>query len=135
MIIFAASLLIPTLAFSSSPLLAAKSGNHLFSQSSGKHSASASKTKSSTPKKGKIKRSAATIAGFKYSHPCPANGKQSGPCKGYVIDHINPLACGGADAPENMQWQTKAEAIAKDKWERKGSSESYFLKNLLPPRR
>lgn len=40
--------------------------------------------------------------------------------KGYVIDHITPLACGGSDAPSNMQWQTKAEAKAKDRWERKG---------------
>lgn len=39
---------------------------------------------------------------------------------GYVIDHIVPLACGGADKPSNMQWQTIAEAKAKDKVERKG---------------
>jgi hypothetical protein len=38
---------------------------------------------------------------------------------GYVIDHVVPLAKGGADAPSNMQWQTKADAKAKDKWERK----------------
>jgi hypothetical protein len=37
-----------------------------------------------------------------------------------VIDHIKPLACGGADDPSNMQWQTREEAKAKDKWERKG---------------
>jgi hypothetical protein len=30
------------------------------------------------------------------------------------------LACGGADAPVNMQWQSVAEGKAKDKWERKG---------------
>lgn len=40
--------------------------------------------------------------------------------KGYIVDHVNPLACGGADAPSNMQWQTKAEAAAKDKTERIG---------------
>jgi hypothetical protein len=39
---------------------------------------------------------------------------------GYVIDHIKPLACGGADAPANMQWQTVAAAKAKDKVERQG---------------
>jgi hypothetical protein len=36
-----------------------------------------------------------------------------------VIDHVKPLACGGADKPANMQWQTKAAAKAKDKTERK----------------
>ena len=38
---------------------------------------------------------------------------------GYVVDHIKPLAKGGADSPSNMQWQSIAEAKAKDKWERK----------------
>jgi hypothetical protein len=36
---------------------------------------------------------------------------------GYVIDHIVPLKRGGCDCPSNMQWQTVAEAKAKDKWE------------------
>ena len=57
---------------------------------------------------------------FKYSHPCPATNRNKGSCPGYIIDHIKPLACGGADEPNNMQWQTKAEATAKDKCERKG---------------
>ena len=39
---------------------------------------------------------------------------------GHVVDHIVPLACGGADAPSNMQWQTTEEAKAKDKVERRG---------------
>jgi 5-methylcytosine-specific restriction endonuclease McrA len=39
---------------------------------------------------------------------------------GHVVDHRVPLACGGADAPSNMQWQTTEEAKAKDKVERRG---------------
>jgi hypothetical protein len=39
---------------------------------------------------------------------------------GYVVDHIVPVGCGGIDDPINMQWQTIAEAKAKDKIERKG---------------
>jgi hypothetical protein len=40
--------------------------------------------------------------------------------RGHVVDHIMPLACGGADAPGNMQWQTTEDAKAKDKVERQG---------------
>lgn len=68
----------------------------------------------------RIKRRQIAKVEFKYQHPCPATGARKGPCKGYVIDHINPLACGGPDTPVNMQWQTIAEGKAKDKWERKG---------------
>lgn len=67
---------------------------------------------------GKIKRSTAAKDSFKREHPCPANGHTSGSCPGYVIDHVNPLECGGADAPSNMQWQTVADGKAKDKTER-----------------
>ncbi|MEI7993524.1 MAG: HNH endonuclease, partial [Methylococcaceae bacterium] len=68
----------------------------------------------------KQERSQEAKDSFKYSHPCPSNGNNHGPCPGYVIDHIKPLTCDGADDPSNMQWQTKAEGKAKDKWERKG---------------
>lgn len=57
---------------------------------------------------------------FKLASACPATGRYKGSCPNYVIDHINPLACGGLDSPDNMQWQTKADAKAKDKWERRG---------------
>jgi hypothetical protein len=33
------------------------------------------------------------------------------------VDHIKPLKEGGADDPNNMQWQTVEEAKAKDKIE------------------
>ena len=57
---------------------------------------------------------------FRLAHPCPVTGQTSGPCKGYVIDRIIPPVCGGAEAPENMQWQTLAEAKEKDRWEKIG---------------
>jgi len=36
---------------------------------------------------------------------------------GHVVDHMHPLECGGADAVENMMWQTVEEAKAKDRIE------------------
>lgn len=68
---------------------------------------------------GHIKRSAAARTHFKRDNPCPASGESKGPCPGYVIDHVKPLACGGEDIPDNMAWQGIKEAKAKDKVERK----------------
>ena|ERR1700674_2840182 len=73
-----------------------------------------------SPQTALAKRSAAAKYDFRVGHPCPATGKTRGPCQGYVIDHVKPLACGGADQPANMQWQTIAAGKAKDKWERRG---------------
>lgn len=67
-----------------------------------------------------IKRSAAAVRAFKKLHPCPATAPhKKGTCPGWIVDHIKALDCGGPDTPANMQWQTVAEAKAKDKWERK----------------
>jgi hypothetical protein len=63
---------------------------------------------------GKIARSEAAKQSFETQSGYP-HGRP-----GYVVDHIKPLACGGADTPSNMQWQTIAEAKAKDKTERAG---------------
>jgi len=60
---------------------------------------------------GRIKRSQAARADFMRQTGYP-HGRS-----GYVVDHIRPLECGGADAPWNMQWQTVEEAKAKDKTE------------------
>ena len=65
-------------------------------------------------------RSRTARAEFERTHPCPSTGRGAGACPGYVVDHVKPLACGGADAPGNMQWQITADAKAKDKWERVG---------------
>ena len=64
-----------------------------------------------------IRRSPESKRAFRRSHPCPSTGKTSGACPGYVIDHIQPLKRAGADAPNNMQWQTVAAAKAKDRVE------------------
>ena len=61
---------------------------------------------------GRIKRSAATRKEFIKDTGYPKGRK------GYVVDHIVPLECGGADSPSNMQWQTVQEAKIKDRTER-----------------
>lgn len=76
----------------------------------------------SLPIDAKQVRSYREKAEFMRHHPCPSTGKvkvRYG-CKGYVIDHIKPLACGGEDKAHNMQWQTIYDAKQKDKWERRG---------------
>ncbi len=62
-------------------------------------------------------RSRAVTREFQREHPCPSTGSTSGACPGFVKDHVIPLKRGGPDSPSNMQWQTKEEAKAKDKWE------------------
>ena len=98
-----------------SPLSATVSGHGAVKSGTAKK-ATASRRATAQPRemKGRIVRSATAKRAFErqtgYPHGRP----------GYVVDHIRPLACGGADAPSNMQWQTVAEAKAKDKVERIG---------------
>jgi hypothetical protein len=66
---------------------------------------------------GRIERSQAAKNAFKREHPCPATHLPTGPCPGYIIDHIIALKRGGADSPSNMQWQTVEDAKAKDRVE------------------
>lgn len=54
---------------------------------------------------------------FKRANPCPATGQVYGRCPGYEVDHVEPLKCGGADRPANMQWLTVDEHKAKTKRE------------------
>lgn len=63
-------------------------------------------------------RDPAQVRKFRSTHACPSTGKYVGACKGYVVDHINPLCNGGPDAPSNMQWQEYKQSLVKDKWER-----------------
>jgi hypothetical protein len=62
-------------------------------------------------------RSHHVTAKFQKLNPCPFTGKTTGACPGWVKDHIIALCKGGADGVWNLQWQTVAEAKAKDKWE------------------
>ena len=70
----------------------------------------------------KEERKQATVLQFKRAYPCP--GEQNAyqrahlQCPGYVVDHIIPLCACGRDHIENLQWQTKADAAAKDVLER-----------------
>ena len=66
---------------------------------------------------GRIKRNPAARRAFQRSNPCPATRRTTGACPGYIVDHIIPLKRGAADEPANMQWQTPAEAKAKDRIE------------------
>jgi hypothetical protein len=84
------------------------------------HASRSSSTKcvtSTRNSRGRIKRSPEAHRAFEKSNPCPSTGKRSGGCPGYVVDHVVPLKRGGADAPSNMRWQTKADAKAKDRIE------------------
>lgn len=67
--------------------------------------------------RGRIKRDPQAKRDFQKSNPCPSTGKASGKCPGFVVDHVQALKRGGADAPSNMQWQSKEAAKAKDKVE------------------
>jgi 5-methylcytosine-specific restriction endonuclease McrA len=68
---------------------------------------------------GTTRRSASARSQFLSQTTCPSTGQTGRSCPGYVVDHIKPLACGGADDPSNMQFQTIEDGKAKDKWERK----------------
>ncbi|SFA84822.1 hypothetical protein SAMN04515620_10530 [Collimonas sp. OK607] len=78
-----------------------------------------------TPAGARVERSASAKHEFQHMTPCPSTGQNLGKCPGYVIDHIDPLCHGGADAPANMQWQTIADGKAKDQRERELCHVSY----------
>lgn len=57
---------------------------------------------------GKIIRSQEVTRVFQLIHPCPSTGERSGECPDWSMDHVVPLACGGADAVFNLQWLHKS---------------------------
>lgn len=48
---------------------------------------------------------------------CPSTGR-TGRCPTHIVDHIIPLCAGGADAQSNLQYQTRADSLIKDRLER-----------------
>lgn len=72
----------------------------------------------------KIARDQRVLREFKREYPCPSTKLRFGPCPGWNIDHIIPLACGGCDAMGNLQWlpveiKRCAGTVCKDRWEHK----------------
>lgn len=73
------------------------------------------------------------VYAFRKNHPCPATGKRTGACPGYVVDHVVPLCLGGPDKPSNMQWQTTAASMAKDKREKAACACARAKRDNCPP--
>jgi hypothetical protein len=73
----------------------------------------------SSPLSAREYRSREVAREFQRDHPCPSTGQTSGPCPGIggITSCRSPVA--GPDAVSNLQWQTIADARAKDTWERK----------------
>ena len=71
-------------------------------------------------------------AAFQRMHPCPSTGLTKGSCPNWAKDHVIPLACGGKDEVQNMQWlplpiKSAAGIYPKDRWERKINCEPMQL--------
>ena len=72
---------------------ASRSAGRTTSRSATRYKSPATKcTSCARAANGKIARSPAARRSFRSSHPCPATGKTSGACRGYVVDHVVPLA-------------------------------------------
>jgi hypothetical protein len=70
-----------------------------------------------SPVEARTARSRETVREFERTHPCPTPGPGTCAAKGWIVDHIVPLCANGPDSPENMQYQRKDDAAAKDKLE------------------
>jgi len=73
---------------------------------------------------GNTKRSVKVLNAFKKIWACPSTQQHSGACPGWALDHVIPLACGGADTVWNLQWlpdEIKSERgeFSKDHFERR----------------
>lgn len=73
---------------------------------------------------GTISRSTTVLKHYQKIHPCSSTGLTTEKCPGWSLDHVIPLACGGCDSIENLQWlkntiKSCAGTECKDRWERK----------------
>ena len=66
---------------------------------------------------GEIMRRADVLRAFEKAYPCPAPVGTK--CPGWYRDHVIPLACGGCDSLDNIQWMPEDQWRAKSLWERK----------------
>ena len=71
---------------------------------------------------GRIARRADVLAAYRRVHPCPSTGRFKGACPGWALDHVIPLACGGADAVWNLMWMRNDVKALVDRYERKISA-------------
>lgn len=62
---------------------------------------------------GDIVRSSTVLREFERQWPKPQDGRK------WYRDHAIPLACGGCDSVENLQWLPEAAWRDKSKWERR----------------
>jgi hypothetical protein len=61
-----------------------------------------------------IARDPKQVRAYRSAHPCPVTQQTTGPCPGWVVDHIIPLCAGGADHPSNLRWLERETARIKD---------------------
>lgn len=87
---------------------------------------------------GRIVRRADVLAAYKHQHPCPATGRSTGACPGWSVNHVIPMAAGGCDAVDNLQWlpnvikRCKAAACV-DRWERRYYGNPHGIVTLPEP--
>jgi hypothetical protein len=64
-------------------------------------------------------RHTAQANAFRKANACPVTNKIQARCPGWVVNHIEPLACGGTDVPANMEWEQRAPSYKRDAFERR----------------
>jgi hypothetical protein len=57
----------------------------------------------------------AQVRAFKRRNICPGTGNLERLCRGYVVEHVIPIACGGLDISENMRYIAVEVNLGKDR--------------------